>query len=229
MQLSDPVALIEKTRIYPLGKQASAKAMQFPDASGVAVDMLYPRDGSYFDMLARFIENEYVTTSDLDMRGMLTTIGIIKGKPFAPDAHVREILDAAGVTAFKMSRVVAFELGPTQPGALIYPDRHWVEGFIGGSPEFKADSYRHLDTRTGFFAVAYSASPAMAIAMPGKGSKYPNAAHDSEGKYLSGEQSYRLHLPPNVPAANFWSVTVYDALTASGLDNGQPFPIPELV
>jgi hypothetical protein len=33
-----------------------------------------------------------------------------------------------------------------------------------------------------------------------------------------------LHLPPNVRAANFWSVTLYDALTASGLDNGQPFP-----
>jgi hypothetical protein len=31
-------------------------------------------------------------------------------------------------------------------------------------------------------------------------------------------------LPPNAPAANFWSVIVYDALTASGLDNGQPFP-----
>jgi hypothetical protein len=27
-----------------------------------------------------------------------------------------------------------------------------------------------------------------------------------------------------VPAALFWSATVYDALTASGLDNQQPFP-----
>jgi hypothetical protein len=27
-----------------------------------------------------------------------------------------------------------------------------------------------------------------------------------------------------VPVANFWSLTPYDALTASGLDNGQPFP-----
>jgi hypothetical protein len=33
-----------------------------------------------------------------------------------------------------------------------------------------------------------------------------------------------MHLPPNIPAAIFWSVTVYDASTASGLDNGQPFP-----
>jgi hypothetical protein len=27
-----------------------------------------------------------------------------------------------------------------------------------------------------------------------------------------------------VPAANFWSLTLYDAVTASGLDNGQAFP-----
>ena len=36
--------------------------------------------------------------------------------------------------------------------------------------------------------------------------------------------AYRLHLPLNVPAANFWPVTVYDAENASGLKNGQPFP-----
>ena len=32
------------------------------------------------------------------------------------------------------------------------------------------------------------------------------------------------YLPSGIPAKLFWSVTVYDALTASGLDNGQPFP-----
>ena len=33
-----------------------------------------------------------------------------------------------------------------------------------------------------------------------------------------------MHLPLNIPAAIFWSATVYDSLTASGLENGQPFP-----
>jgi hypothetical protein len=36
---------MEQTRIYPLGKQTAAKAMQFPDASNVPVNMLYPKDG----------------------------------------------------------------------------------------------------------------------------------------------------------------------------------------
>jgi Protein of unknown function (DUF1214) len=41
---------------------------------------------------------------------------------------------------------------------------------------------------------------------------------------LSGGASYRLNLPANIPAGNFWSVTLYEAENASGLANGQPFP-----
>ena len=64
----------------------------------------------------------------------------------------------------------------------------------------------------------------MAVSMVDKGAKYPGVFRDKDGDYLEGGKSYTLHLPPNVPAANFWSMTLYDALTASGLDNGQPFP-----
>jgi hypothetical protein len=47
---------------------------------------------------------------------------------------------------------------------------------------------------------------------------------DSEGTPLSGSSSYRLKLPPNIPAANFWSLTAYEAENASGLANGRDFP-----
>jgi len=33
-----------------------------------------------------------------------------------------------------------------------------------------------------------------------------------------------VNLPPNIPAGNFWSLTLYEAENASGLANGQPFP-----
>ena len=39
-----------------------------------------------FDMLSRFIEHEYVDPADMYMRGMAAELGIVKGKPFAPDA-----------------------------------------------------------------------------------------------------------------------------------------------
>jgi hypothetical protein len=60
--------------------------------------------------------------------------------------------------------------------------------------------------------------------IPGKGAKYMIAFTDSTGTPLSGGASYRVKLPPNIPAANFLSVTLYEAENASGLDNGQPFP-----
>ncbi|MDR6635484.1 hypothetical protein J2X72_004298 [Phyllobacterium sp. 1468] len=77
--LSGPVDLVTKTKIYPLGKKDSAKPMEFPDGSKAAPNMLYPTDGSAFDMLSRFIDSEYVDPTDADMRGMLASIGIIKG------------------------------------------------------------------------------------------------------------------------------------------------------
>jgi len=74
------------------------------------------------------------------------------------------------------------------------------------------------------FSLAYSTSPAMVLDIVGAGSKYPSTMRDASGEYLSGGASYRLNLPAHIPVNNFWSVTVYDAATASGLDNGQPFP-----
>ena len=64
----------------------------------------------------------------------------------------------------------------------------------------------------------------MAVNMENIGAKYPAAYVDADGNFLRGSQAYVLHLPPDIPAAIFWSVTVYDPVTGSGLDNGQPFP-----
>ena len=47
---------------------------------------------------------------------------------------------------------------------------------------------------------------------------------DANGDFLLGANNYKLNLPKSIPAALFWSVTVYDPVTGSGLDNGQAFP-----
>ncbi|HWU54170.1 MAG TPA: DUF1214 domain-containing protein, partial [Rhizomicrobium sp.] len=70
----------------------------------------------------------------------------------------------------------------------------------------------------------YSISPGMISQIPGKGAKYMIAFTDSSHTPLTGAMNYRVHLPPNIPAANFWSLTLYEAENASGLANGQPFP-----
>jgi hypothetical protein len=200
--------------------------MQFPNASGVPVDMLAPRDDRAFDMLKRFVDHEYVDCLDMDMRGVLAAIGIAKDRPFEPDARARDVLSRAALRASEMSRLQAYELTGTRDGAKYYDDRQWINGFppLPGNPEFVAPTYNDVDLRAGFFAAAYSTSPAMAINMPNAGSKYPCVFKDADGEFLSGDRSYRLQLPPQVPAKIFWSVTLYDADNASGLANGQPFP-----
>jgi hypothetical protein len=67
-------------------------------------------------------------------------------------------------------------------------------------------------------------SPGMLSKVPGKGAMYVMAFTDSDGVALSGGARYRLTLPRDIPAANFWSVTLYESESGSGLANGQAFP-----
>src|SRR5262247_1948562 len=234
-KLTPAVALMERAKIYPLGGQGSAKPMQFPDASGVPVNMLPISDGSAFDQLKRLVDSEGAHLADPDWLGMLAAIGIVKGQPFTPDAPTRALLDRATKTAYKVSRVIGFEEVVSGRNFRVYPDRRWVNPIAAGTPanpggaldlawRRKAGGYLDLDIRVWFFTDYYSISPGMISQTPGKGAKYLVAFTDSTGTPLSGGTNYRIKLPPNIPAANFWSVTLYEAENASGLANGQPFP-----
>jgi len=218
----EAVALMEKTRIYPLSKKDNPPKMVFPNGSGQPANMLFPMDYSYFEGLAEFIQNEYVGPEDWSMRGMMASLGIVKGKPFAPDERMKAILSAGAEVGMNMAQ--ALRHGDILPNTLYYDDRQWHNVLNVLDVEFKQDSYMDIDARVGMFKIGYSISPAMVLNLVGKGSKYPFAYRDADGNHLSGGSSYKLHLPPDVPAANFWSVTLYDGKNASGLQNGQPFP-----
>jgi len=233
--LAPAVALIEQSRIYPLGRKESARAMVFPDASGVPVDMLPSRDGSAFDELKTLVDSEGDSLADPDALGLLAAIGIVKGRPFEPQGGTREILGHAAQTAFKMSRVIGFEESVAGRSLRIYPDRRWINPMADATPARLAgpfdlgwhrqpEGYLDLDARIWFFTNYYSVSPGMLSQTPGRGAKYMIAFVDGTGANLSGGSHYQLHLPAGIPAANFWSLTLYEAENASGLDNGQPFP-----
>jgi hypothetical protein len=233
--LTPAVALMESAKIYPLGSEAGAKPMQYPDASGVPVNMLPRDDASAFDQLKQLLDGEGADLADPDWLGMLASIGIVKGQTFNPDAATRTMFDRAAKTGYKMSRVIGFEDVVSGRDFRVYPDRRWLNPIADGTPanpsgpfdlSWKriAGNYLDLDTRIWFFTDYYSISPGMISQIPGKGAKYMIAFTDSAGTPLSGGASYRVKLPPNIPAANFWSVTLYEAENASGLANGQPFP-----
>jgi hypothetical protein len=81
-----------------------------------------------------------------------------------------------------------------------------------------------VDCRHWFFTNYYSVSPGMLSQIPGKGAFYVIGFTDSDGVPLTGGAYYKLSLPKDVPAANFWSLTLYEAENACLLANGQPFP-----
>lgn len=233
--LTPAVALIERSRIYPLNGKKTARPMQFPDASGVPVDMLPISNGTAFDELKKLVDSEGTALADSDALGLLASIGIAKGRPFEPDAKTRAILDHAAKTAYKMSRVIGFEEVSAGRSLRIYSDRRWINPMADATPENPAGpldlgwrrvsgGYLDLDARIWFFTNYYSVSPGMLSQTPGRGATYMIAFVDSRGANLSGGSNYRLHLPRDIPAANFWSVTLYEAENGSGLANGQPFP-----
>jgi hypothetical protein len=233
--LGPAVSLIEQTIIYPLNGRATAKSMVFPNASGVPVNMLPISDGSVFDHLQRLLDSEGSHLAGSDVLGMLASIGIVKGQPFTPDAHTREILDRAARTAYKMSRVIGFKEEISGRSLRIYADRRWINPMADATPDNlggpldlnwcrTAEGYLDLDMRIWFFTDYYSVSPGMLSQTPGKGAKYMIGFTDSNGTPLSGGSNYRVRLPANIPAGNFWSMTLYEAENASGLANGQPFP-----
>ncbi len=218
-QLAEPVEVMERTRIYPLGKKALARPMQFPNASNVPVNMLYPHDFSAFEMIDRYIQHEYVDPADFEFRGMARAIGIEKGKPFNPDARTRKILEQAAQTAWRMGLVENRRLPK------YYADRQWLRPLPDDSVSgFTYSTYTDIGWRTAMFTMGYSNSPAMFLNIVDTGAKYPIALQDADGDPLDGSKSYKLRLPPGIPAKLFWSVTLYDPMTGAGLNNSQPFP-----
>lgn len=227
--LSPGVRAVEGSRIYPLGREKDAKPMTYPDASGVSANMLPAKNASAFDQLKQLVDSEPASLASPDWMGMLAAIGIEQGKPFNPDAKTRRILDAAAAAAYQMSRVLGTRSEINGVNYRVYPDRQWINPMASGNPFDMAwnrptDGILALDARTNFFTNYYSWSPGMVSQTPGKGANYMVANFDAQGVPLSGSKHYKVTLPAHIPAANFWSLTLYDAEHSSGLDNGQPFP-----
>ena len=123
--LTPAVALMEQTKIYPLNGEATAKPMQYPNASGVPVNMLPVSHGSAFDQLKQLVDSEGANLAESDSLGMLAAIGIVKGQPFNPDAHTREILDRAASSAWKRISLAAYHFVSIQTaaGSIPWPTR----------------------------------------------------------------------------------------------------------
>jgi hypothetical protein len=212
-------------RVYPLKDTNNPPAMKFVSGSGKAFNTIHANNFEFYEELHTVIDREPVSMLDPELRGLFAAIGIQKGKPFAPDERMKKILTDAVAVGNATARSIW--LRSRMKDTRIYKDSAWCTGFVGGSHKWLkdgGDGGRFQDARTYFFYMATVNTPAMVNKMVGKGSQYALAYTDKEGNYLDGGKSYKLNIPANVPAKDFWSIVVYDPQTRSQLQTGQPFP-----
>jgi hypothetical protein len=214
----------ENLKVYPLKSASSPPPTEFVNITGKSYNTVAPSDFSYFEALDKIIQREPIDALGSESRGSLAAIGIVKGKPFNPDARMKRLLTQAAAIGDATARAALYS--PREKGYFIYPDSgsSWVMGFANKNVFFETEGARNLDARTSFYFGYTGVTPAMAVTHPGAGSDYAIAFKDAGKKAFDGAKTYRLHLPPNVPVNNFWAVTIYDTQTRSMLQTSQPFP-----
>ena len=215
-------------KIYPLAMVNAAStppAMSFINGSKTTVNTIHANNFEFYEELHAVIAREPVAMLDPELRGLFAAIGIQKGKPFAPDARMKKLLTEAAAIGNATARGIMFK--PRLEGVYYYRDSTWATAVAGGSYAWLKDGGeggRNLDARTLMFYQATLNTPAMVAKMVGKGSQYAYGTRDKIGAYLDGGKTYKLTLPANVPAVNFWSVVAYDTQTRSLLQTSQAFP-----
>jgi hypothetical protein len=214
-------------------------ATKFVEASGKSFNTIPPSDFSFFEMINANIQQEPADSYTPELAGQLAAIGIVKGKPFNPDARMRKILSDSAAVGNAAGRVLNW-----RPSASLdwsyYPGSSWTnmlwqgganfetpppmltkEGFFNPLPPTGA---RTLDSKTAFYYAYTLDSPGMIMRLPNVGSQYLIGFLDADKNYLDGGKTYKVTLPPNIPARAFWSLIVYDNQTRSMLQTPQRYP-----
>ncbi len=215
----------EGLKIYPLKDKNNPPEMEFISGSNKDYNTIHANDFSFYEELNEVVQREPISFLDPELRGLFASIGIEKGKPFAPDERTKKILEDAVKVGNATARAIVFN--SREDDAVIFENSHWETGFLGGDYRWlkdKGNGGRFLDARTRFFYAATVNTPAMVLKMVGKGSQYAIAFRDAEGASLDGDKNYTLTIPANAPAKDFWSLVVYDPQTRSELQTTQSLP-----
>ena len=211
-------------KVYPLGKDASASKMTYVNGSGKEMNTIHANNFSFYEEINQVVQEEPSEAMDVETLGTLASIGIEKGKAFEPDARMKQILTDVAAVGNATARAIVFSQRDKE--AYLYPNSAWNNycTLPGESYNFVRNGSRVLDSRTYMYYYATINTPAMILKMVGAGSQYLMAFKGADGQMLDGSKAYRLHLPPNIPVKNFWSLVVYDNQTRSMLQTDSPFP-----
>ena len=178
-------ALVKQIKIYPLSKAGNPPEPRFMDMTDKLYNAVVPYDDSFYDSLARVINEEPVQSRDLQMLGMLLPLGIEKGKEFKPDPATRTQLKAAAAEAHAWlidGIISTFER--------YYPDGKWTipTSAIAVKTEFLWEVPNYFDVDARGITLASFFGP---VAKLGAGSFYLSTYYDKSWwtvigrKYLS--------------------------------------------
>ena len=206
---ANTIAMVKQLKVYPLAQANNPGEQKFIDMSGTPFEGIAPLDESFYHGLAQMVNEEPVLDQDRAMMGLLLSIGIEKGKEFTPNAELSALLDKAAHEAHAW----------LMEGLLDFTTPHWKDSSwnLPGSPvifetafSFERDNFLDYSQRgIGFYSFCV---PPKKL---GAGTYYVGTFIDSKGEMLSGEKTYRLHVPAKVPAEQFWSLSLYDRETCA--------------
>ena len=204
--------------IYPYAERKNPRPRGYITPNGKAWLAAQPRGLTYWERLADSINREPVFERDRFFMAMLKPLGIEKGKPFKPTKRQKLILTQATLVGEAMAKANDF--------AKRMEEAHYIDGLqwhfaTVANPDQRAEYYDQLDERAAWLYEAVTNDPAMHGQKTGKGQVYLGAYKDKDGEWLDGGKNYVLHVPPDVPAEVFWSITLYDVDTRCLLQNKQ--------
>ena len=135
-----------------------------------------------------------------------------KRQTLQADCSAKKILQQGLDAGMAMSQAISFnktrEMFPT---SLYGRDSGFEDAMAGMNPKIDMPTYSQFNERVSYGFEATTTSAGMVSRVAGKGSAYLGSYYDADDNALMGGNHYKLHVGPNPPAANFWSVTVYDS------------------
>jgi hypothetical protein len=208
------IAYAKQVKVYPLSQASNPPATVFTDVKDVLFDSTIRYDDSFFTHLDRMVQSEPWLGRDRAMIDQLHLIGIEKGKPFAPDAAMKQALaDGIGEAHAWMAAKYDAGLPP------FFERTHWTfpahpELLKAATESFEGANNYPVDWRGITYSYAY-----IGIKHLGAGQFYLINIRDKGGESYDGSKTYRLHVPPNAPVEQYWSLTVYDRDTHALVKN----------
>jgi len=207
--LDNAVAYGKRMRLYPLSAVQNPPPTTYIDAFGKLFEATIPYDARFYEHLAAFVQREPWLQRDRAMIDTLRTLGIEKGKAFAPDPRQRKLLDQGAKRAHAILDQLFEQLFDT-PWA---PGSRW--SFLV-SAEYAAQAIENfpdpnrypIDERGMLFTFIFFSPRRL-----GEGILWLMTHKDAKGAVLDGGTTYRLRVPPNVPMRQYWSITLYDRVT----------------